>query len=131
MSLSNEAKSNLAIALTNQVNADEIIAAIESGSNPQAATVAAITSTNLTALVAAATVIVDSDLVAVDAANPAKAEVDTGINALKGSVVTALNLKADNADVETLRGEIETRLDAIETKLNQILVALKAAGLMA
>lgn len=78
----------------------------------RAASVAAIgTTANLTALVPTAV-----DLNAVFS--------DTEVEA-------ALLAKADNADVETLRTEVEGRLDAIETKVDAVIAALKAAGLMA
>ncbi|OFZ54972.1 MAG: hypothetical protein A2428_03100 [Bdellovibrionales bacterium RIFOXYC1_FULL_54_43] len=66
-----------------------------------------------------ATVIAGSNLVAVNAAEPTKAEVDTGIDTLKTAVVTALDLKADNADLVT-----------VAAKLDAVIAALKVAGLM-
>lgn len=88
MALSAKAKKRLEVAMARRAEANEVIAAIESGSNPQAAAVANITS---------------SDLVGVDG---------TGSNAAP------------------LAGT-ETRLDALEAKVNAILAALRAAGLMA
>lgn len=85
---------------------------------------------SLTALVQEPVTIADSNFTALDAADPTKAEIDEGIDALKDAVVTALNAKADNADVEILRGEIETRLDNLETKVNLIITNLIAAKLM-
>lgn len=88
MALSAKTKKRIEVALARRAEANELIAAIEAGSNPQAAAVADITSTNLTG--------VDG----------------TGSNAAP------------------LAGT-ETRLDAIESKINAILAALRAAGLMA
>jgi len=82
---------------------------------------------NLTALVVEAATISASDFTASNAAEPTKAEIDVGIDALKDKVITALGLKADNADVETLRTEVEARLDAIEAKIDATLAALRAA----
>lgn len=89
MALSAKAKKRLEVAMARRAEAQEIIAAIEAGGNPQAASVAAIGAT--------------SNLVGVDG---------TGSNAapLVGT---------------------EARLDAIEAKVDAILSALKAAGLMA
>lgn len=99
---------------------------------PVAATIAALgTTSNLTALVVTATNIAASNFTAAIPAEPTKAEVDAGIDTLKTAVVTALDLKADNADVETLRTETEARLDAIEAKIDAFLASVKAAGLMA
>jgi porphobilinogen deaminase len=53
------------------------------------------------------------------------------VETLRTEVQTALLTKADNADVETLRGEIEVRLDNLETKVDAILSSLKTAGVMA
>lgn len=88
MSLSEKAKEVLIVAVANKKVGEEIAAAIDSGANAQAASVAAITSANL---------------VGVDG---------TGSNAAP------------------LAGT-ETRLDAIESKINAVIAALKAAGLMA
>lgn len=89
MALSNKAKKRLEVAIARRTEANEIIAAIESGANPKAANVAAIGTT--------------TNLVGVDG---------TGSNAAP------------------LAGT-EARLDAIEAKVDAILAALKAAGLMA
>lgn len=48
MALSAKAKRRLEVAMARRAEALEVIAAIEAGANPQAAVVAAITSTNLT-----------------------------------------------------------------------------------
>ena len=63
--------------------------------------------------------------------SPTKAEIDAGIDAVVLNIEAALDLKADNADVETLRTQSEARLDAIEAKVDALIAALKAAGLMA
>lgn len=94
--------------------------------------IAALGSTsNLSALVVANTIIAASNFTASNAAAPTKAEVDAGIDTLKTAVVTALNLKADNVDCETLRTQIEVRLDAIEAKIDAFLAANKTSGQMA
>lgn len=89
MALSSKAKRRLEVALARRAEAQEIIAAIESGANSQAAAVAALGAT--------------SNLVGVDG---------TGSNAapLVGT---------------------EARLDAIEAKVDAVIAALKAAGVMA
>lgn len=89
MALSAKARRRLEVALARRDVAVEIADAIDSGSNPQAASVAAIGAT--------------ADLVGVDG---------TGSNAAPL--------------VET-----EARLDVVEAKIDAILAALKAAGLMA
>ena len=89
MALSTKAKKRLEVAMARRAEALEVIAAIESGSNPQATTVAAIGTT--------------AALVGVDG---------TGSNAAP------------------LAGT-EARLDVVEAKIDAILAALKAAGLMA
>jgi len=89
-----------------------------------AAVIAALGSTaDLTALVIAATTL--SDLSTSDTYT------DAALNAIFAEVETAFDLKSDNADVETLRTEVEARLDDIEAKIDAILVSLKNAGLMA
>lgn len=84
---------------------------------------------NLSALVPAAASITASNVTV--STPPVKSEIDAGIDALKDKVITALADKADNADVETLRGEIESRLDAIESKVDAVIAAFKASGQMA
>ena len=124
MAISNDSKHWFIQAVSKPEVANEILDAIESGGNPQAATVAAISSTNLTvAAVAPSTV---AAVVTGGVPDCAAAAVDT----VFASVKAILDIKADNADLETLRGEVETRLDAIEAKINAILVSLKAAGIM-
>lgn len=46
MALSEKLKSRIRVAITNKADADSLIAAIESGSNPQAAAVADVTTPN-------------------------------------------------------------------------------------
>jgi|GEM_PF-2929114 len=89
MALSTKAKKRLEVAMARRAEANEVIAAIESGANTPAANVAALGTT--------------ANLVGVDG---------TGSNAAP------------------LAGT-ESRLDAIEAKVDAILAALKAAGLMA
>ncbi len=82
--------------------------------------------TNMTALVVAAASIPASNFTAGNAAEPTKAEVDAGIDTLKTAVVSYLDVKADNVDVETLRAEAEARLDAAEAKLDAVRDAAEA-----
>jgi hypothetical protein len=89
MSLSSKARAVMRVAFANKSVATEIADALDSGSNPQAASIAAIGAT--------------SNLVGVDG---------TGSNAAP------------------LAGT-ESRLDAIEAKVDALIAALKAAGLMA
>lgn len=56
---------------------------------------------------------------------------DAAINAMIVELKAAYLLKADNADVETLRGQVEARIDVIEAKVDGYRTALQAAGLMA
>jgi hypothetical protein len=124
MTLSANARTSLDIATGSTKVGKEIADAINSGGNPVAATVAAFGATaNLTALVPTATSL--SDL------STSNTYTDADVNAVFAEVETALDAKADNADVETMRTESEARLDAIESKVNAILTALKNAGLMA
>lgn len=110
---------------------DLVVAAIDAqGSGPAAAATALGTTSNLSPAVVVATVIAASNLTAAIPAEPTKAEVDAGIDTLKTAAVTALNLKADNVDVETLRTQTEARLDAIEAKIDEVIAKLKAAALM-
>jgi hypothetical protein len=93
---------------------------IEAGSNPQAATVAAIpASANLTVPVVAAAAVENTDITA------------TQLAVVAADLNAALDNKADNADLVTLASEVEARLDTIESKINAVIAALKAAGLMA
>lgn len=104
----------------------------ESGSTlSQAANVEELGATaNLTALSPTAASITDTDGTYNNAAEPTGAEVDATVDALRDKVETALDLKADNADVETLRGEVEARLDDVEAKVDELIAALVASGLM-
>lgn len=107
MALSEKARKQLETGLAESLDAPssaskEIADAIDSGSNPQAAAVAALGST--------------SDLSAVAGtyatpAEPTGAEVD--------------------ATAQALADEVETRLDNVEAKVDAVIAALKAAGLMA
>lgn len=132
MALSNKTKEILVVALANKVAATELAAAVDLGGNSQAAAVAAIgVTSNMSAAVVAATVIANSNFTAAIPAEPTKAEVDAGIDTLRTAVVAALDIKADNVDLETLRTQAEARLDAIEAKVDAVIAALKSAGLMA
>lgn len=132
MALSDRTKDILVVAMADRRAALEMSSAVDSGSNLQASAIAALGATsNMTALAVTATVIANSNFTAAIPAEPTKAEVDAGIDTLRTAVVNALNLKADNADAETLRTEAEARLDAIEAKIDAVIAALKAASLMA
>lgn len=90
--------------------------------------------TPLTALVPAASSLTASAAAISTADTYTDAAVNAGIDAAVDLVIaeldTALDLKADNADVETLRTETEARLDAIEAQNLEVIDALIAAGLM-
>lgn len=132
MALSKKAKEAVRRALTEDKAADELIAALEAAADEQAAAVAALGATaNLSALAPTASVISDSAGTYAIPAEPTGAEVDAAINALRDKVETALDLKADNADAETLRTEVEARMDAAEAKIDAVIAALKASGQMA
>lgn len=130
MSLSQKTKDRLEKALTSKTAAAEVVAAIDSqGSGPAAVVAAFGTTTNLTAL--APTAVTMTAAACAGGATPAATDVNAAINSATAEIKTMLDAKADNADAETLRTEVEARLDAIETKVNAMLTALKAAGLMA
>jgi len=118
--LSTKTRKILTVAMANRVAAAELADAVDSGSNPQAASVAVIpASADLTVPAPVAAAVADTDITASQAA-----VVASDLNA-------ALDDKADNADLITLAGEVEARLDTLEGKVNAIIAALKAAGLMA
>ncbi len=152
----------LAVALGDRAAAVAIADALDAAGDEQGVAVANLgASTNLTALVVAATAITSpsvtatnvaaSNFTAGNAAEPTKAEIDAGIDTVVLAIEGALDLKADNADiltmeteleaalllksdnadVEILRTEVETRLDTIEAKLNALLTSLRDAALIA
>ncbi len=162
MTLSNNARSRLRVALASKTYGDEVADAINVGGNPVSDYVAplgvtsnmsalVVTATSLTALVVTATNVAASNFTAGNAAEPTKAEIDAGIDvvvlAIEGALdlkadnadvetlrtecQTAFGLKADNADVETLRTQAEARIDAAEAKIDSIIAELIEAGLMA
>lgn len=132
MALSNKAKEAIRRAVTEDKAADELIAALEAAADEQAAAVAALGATsNLSALAPTAAVITDSAGVYAIPAEPTGAKVDDAVDALRDKVEAALDLKADNADAETLRSQVEARLDAAEAKIDAVIAALKASGQMA
>jgi hypothetical protein len=97
MALSEDTKKRLVIALTDEAAGQELADAVDAGSNPKAATVAAIgTTVNLPAVAATFATLADA-----------------------------------RSAVEAQRAGAEPRLDAVEAKIDAILAALKAAGLMA
>lgn len=91
MALSKKATDALERAFTDQDASDEVKAAIESGANPQASSVAPLGST-------------------------------TDIGTTDGS---------GGAGDAALAADTESRLDAVEAKVDEVIAALKAAGLMA
>lgn len=132
MALSEKARKRLEVALARRAEAKEIADAIDSGGNPQAASVAALGATsNLSVLAPVAASISDSAGTYAIPAEPTGAEVDAAIDALRDKVETALDAKADNDDADQLRSQAEARLDAVEAKVDAVIAALKAAGLMA
>jgi predicted RecA/RadA family phage recombinase len=91
----------------------------------QAAVASLGTTTALTALAVTASVLTDLSTAGGNTYS------DAAVNAIFAEVETKLNLKADNADAETLRTEVEARLDAAEGKVDAILAALRTAGVIA
>lgn len=132
MALSKRSKDILIVSMADRRSAQEITAAIDAlvAATPAGAVAVLGVTSNLSAAVVAPTTIVDSNLTAVDAANPTKAEIDTGIDTLRDAIETALDLKSDNVDLNTLRSEIEDRLDDLEAKIDEVIDALVVAGLM-
>lgn len=121
-------------SIANPEAAQEVINMIDSAmsSATQASVIAALgVTSNLSVLVVTATDIPASNFTAAIPAEPTKAEIDAGIDAVVLNIEAALDLKSDNADVETLRTQSEARMDAIEAKVDALIAALKAAGLMA
>ena len=92
MALSAKAKRRLEVAMARRAEANEVIAAIESGSNPQAASVAAL-----------------------------------GALAAVGVIDVA---DAGPADV-AVAADVDNRIGAVQAKIDAVIAALKAAGLMA
>ena len=132
MALSTRTKRILEVSMADRQASNELAAAINSGSNPQAATIAALgVTSNMSALVVTAATLSNSTATYAVPAEPTGAEVDSAVNALAAKVITALAAKADNADAETLRTQAEARLDAVEAKIDAVIAALKTAGLMA
>lgn len=72
--------------------------------------------------------ILANDMASKQAANVAALGTTTDLSAIAASYA---DLAAARVSVNTLKGEVETRLDAIEAKVDAVLSALKAAGLMA
>lgn len=132
MSLSSKLRNALANALGNKALSKELADTVDIGAVTQAGAVALLGSTsNLSALVPAAASISGSAGTYAIPGDPTGAEVDTAIDQATAKVVTALGLKADNVDAETLRTQTEARLDAIEAKIDAVITALKNASLMA
>lgn len=59
------------------------------------------------------------------------AAVDVGASFVQATINAAFLTKCDNVDAETLRTEVEARLDAHDAKLDGFRTALRSAGLMA
>jgi len=130
MSLSPAAKNRLNIALVSKTAGSELAAAIDL-KNPVPATkiIALGTTTNLSPLVVAPTTIAASACAGGD--TPSATDVDLAIDAATLAIASALDLKCDNADAETLRTQTESRLAAIEAKMDAMLGSMKAANRMA
>jgi 2-keto-3-deoxy-L-rhamnonate aldolase RhmA len=92
MALSQKAKKRFEASMAKRAEAQEILAAIEAGGNPQAAAVAAL-----------------------------------GVLAAVGAVDVA---DAGPADV-ALAGDVDARIASLQAKIDAVIAALKAAGLMA
>lgn len=130
--LSQRTKDIMVVSLADRRAALELASAVDSGGNPQASAIAALGATaDLSALAPAAASISASAGTYSNAAEPTGAEVDTAIDQLAAKVEMALDAKADNADADALKDEVEDRLDAIEAKIDAVIAALKAAALMA
>ena len=99
-------------------------------SGTAADTVAILPTVDLTALVVAPTTFAPSAITTFSADHTTAAEFDTEMDVELAFIKTALDLKTDNVDAETLRTETEARLGAIETKLDGIRTSLQVAGLM-
>ena len=110
MSLSTKAKRGLDLALRSKTLGQEVANAIDSSGSGPADNVSLIGAT--------------SDL-AVDA--PAASSLSDNMAA---TIDAALDLKADQEDVEALAVDIEARLDVIEAKIDLVITNLIAAGLM-
>lgn len=131
MSLSNNAVKAIKNALADKDLGEEVANAIDSFGSGPAAEVAELGATaDLSAVSPDAASITDSAGTFVDGNEPTGAEVDAAIDELRDKVETALDLKSDNDDIETLRGEVEARLDDIEAKVDEILAAMKAVDMM-
>ncbi len=118
--LSEKVRKVLTVSMANKAAAKELADAVDNGGNLQAASVAVIpASTNLSVPAPAAAAVANTDITA------------TQLAVVAADLNAALDDKADNADLVTLAGEVEARLDTLEGKVNAIISALKAAGLMA
>lgn len=118
--LSTKTRKITEVALANRVAAKELCDAIDVGGNPVAADVPVIpASADLTVPAVTAATVADTDITA------------TQLAVVASDLNAALDLKADNSVMVTVVGEVEARVDALEAKVNAIITALKAAGLMA
>lgn len=126
-----------------QANVSGLVAALAAKlTATQATTIAALGSTsNFSALVVAAAGLVAGtptaaaqgasyDQTALNAALDLKTE-QADFAQLVTDMNAALLLKADNVDAETLRTQVEARMDAVEAKIDAVIAALKTAGVMA
>ena len=128
--LSDSDVKRLETAVTSKAVGRRLADAIDALGDGPAAVVAAIgTTSNLSALVVTATTF--SGAACTGGSTPTATNVNTAIDAATAATKTALDLKADNADVETLRTQVEARLDAVEAKADELIAALKAVGIMA
>ncbi len=118
--------------MENKAAALDLISVIDTGFNATPATVIAAlgTTSNLSAAAVAPTTFTAVAGTYAIPAEPTGAEVDATANAALALVKAVVDIKADNADLETLRTQAEARLDAIEAKIDALIAALKTAGLM-
>lgn len=112
MALSSEARRRLQYGLGSNSIGNEVADSINSGGNPVAAFVAALSAST-------------------DLSLASPASVDLNASFSDTEVESALDAKADQSAVSDMMAIAETRLDNLESKVNAILTALKDASLMA
>lgn len=114
MALSKKTRRIVEVALADRVSAKELADAVDAGANASAPQGVAVADIGATA----------------DTSTPVVTPSAIPDNTA-GSIDAALDTKADNADVVTLRNEVEARLDVIEAKIDALLGSLRTAGLIA
>lgn len=101
MALSDKAKRHIELAMVSKEIGEEVSSAIDSGSNVAAASVAEIGAT--------------ADLSAASVTTGGTPDCDAA---------------AVQDAIDAVAGEVESRLDALEAKIDELIAALKTAGLM-